>query len=66
MSMHSEPWLSDDKEFIQQIERELDAFEQAELAFRAQERREREETVKVLLTKQLSPGDRPVEASAYH
>jgi hypothetical protein len=65
-SMHSEPWLSDDKEFIQQIERELDAFEQAELAFRAQERREREETVKVLLTNQLSPADPPAEASAYH
>ncbi len=43
MSMHSEPWLTDDKDLIQQIERELDAFEQAELAFRAQERQEREE-----------------------
>lgn len=66
MSMHSEPWLSDDKEFIQQIERELDAFEQAELAFRAQERREREEKVRILLTGQLSPDTPPAEASACH
>ncbi len=65
MSIHSEPWLSDDKDFIQQIERELDAFEAAELAFRAQERQEREATVKVLLTK-LSPVEPPGEQSAYH
>ena len=64
--MYSEPWLSDDKDFVEQIERELDAFERAELAFRAQERREREETVKVLLTGQLSPDEQLEEESAYH
>ena len=62
----SEPWLSDDKELIQQIERELDAFEEAELAFRARERREREETVKVLLNGHLSPDEPAEEESAYH
>jgi hypothetical protein len=66
MSMQLEPWLSDDKDFVEQIERELDAFEQAELAFRAQERKEREETVKILMTRELSPGDPPTEPLAYH
>lgn len=65
MSMQFEPWLSD-KDFIEQIERELDAFEHAELAFRARERQEREETVKVLLTRQLSPDDPPLEPLSYH
>ncbi len=65
MSMQLEPWLSD-KDFIEQIERELDAFEEAELAFRARERREREETLKILLTRPLSPDDPPLEPSAYH
>ncbi|WP_424630269.1 hypothetical protein [Bradyrhizobium sp. SYSU BS000235] len=57
MSMHSEPWPSDNKDIIEQIERELDAFEQAELAFRAQERSEREEKIKLLLSGYTAPAE---------
>lgn len=65
MSMQLEPWLTD-KDFVEQIERELDAFEQAELAFRAGERKEREETIKILMTRQLSLDDPAGEPPAYH
>jgi hypothetical protein len=61
MSMHSEPWPSDNKDIIEQIERELDAFEQAELAFRARERSEREEKIQLLLSGHAEPAEPEAE-----
>jgi len=66
MSMHSEPWPSDNKEVLQQIERELDAFEKFELEFRASERKERAERVRILLSKQPSPDEPPSEPVSHH
>lgn len=66
MSIHSEPWPSDNKEVLQQIERELDAFEKFELEFRASERKERVERIKILLNKEPSPDEAPSEPAQHH